>query len=388
MNIREIGGKYGDYIIGLRRTFHAMPELSGREYETGARVLEELAALGIAGRRAADTGVLAEIEGGGGPGGCVALRADMDALPVTECTGEPYASRNPGVMHACGHDCHIAMLLGAAAMLQQVRDAFPGRVRLIFEPAEETARGALPMIAAGAMDGVDTVFGLHVWDDVPAGKISAEAGPRMASADFFTIDITGKSCHGSRPDQGVDAVVAGAALVNAFQTLVSREISPLEPAVITVGEFKAGEADNVVAGRAFLSGTTRAFSDAVRDRLPALMERVVRGIAETYRAEIRLDYRRGSPPVVNDPACAARAARAAEKVLGGEALCHMEKATAGEDFSEYLHRAPGCFAFLGTHSEALGTVYPNHSCRFAVDESVLPGGAMTAAQYALDFLCP
>lgn len=386
VEIRDIGKQYGDYVVRLRREFHAMPELSHREYETGARVLRELAALGIEGRRAADTGVLAEIRGGGGAGRCVALRADMDALPVTECTGVSYASRTPGVMHACGHDCHIAMLLGAAAMLQAARQTFPGTVRLIFEPAEEPAQGAAQMIEAGAMTDVDTVFGLHVWDDVPAGKISAEAGPRMASADFFTIDITGKSCHGSRPDQGVDAVTAGAALVNGFQTLVSREISPLEPAVITVGEFKAGEADNVVAGHAFLSGTTRAFCDPVRDSLPDRMERVVRGVAEAFRAEIRLHYRRGSPPVINDPVCAARAARAVERVLGPDVLCHMERTTAGEDFSEYLRLAPGCFAFVGTHSEALGTVYPNHSCRYAVDESVLPGGAMTAAQYALDFL--
>lgn len=385
MEIKAFGKKYSDYVVAKRREFHRMPELSLCEYETSKKIVSELAAIGIEGRIVADTGVLAEIKGGK-PGKRVALRADIDALGVTEQTGAEYASENPGLMHACGHDAHIAMLLGAARILWDIRSEIPGEVRLIFEPAEEIAKGANKMIAAGAMDGVDSVFGMHVWSDIPAGKISAEEGPRMASADFYTIEIEGKSCHGSKPDQGVDAIVAGAALVNALQTIVSREINPLEPAVISVGEFHAGEQSNVIAGHAHLSGTTRAFSNEVRERLPELMERVIRHTGETFRTKMTLNYNMGSSPVINDPLGASIARQSVVDVLGEEALYHYEKTPGGENFSEYLRLAPGCFAFVGIRNEECNAVHPQHSCYYAMDESVLINGSMLAAQYAMNFL--
>lgn len=385
MEVKEFGPKYKDYVIEMRRKFHQIPELSLQEYETSKTIVEELAKLGITGRIVADTGILATIQGGK-PGKCVALRADIDALGVTEQTGAAFASKHEGKMHACGHDAHIAMLLGAARMLNEMKEELCGEVRLMFEPAEEVAKGALKMIAAGAMEGVDSVFGMHVWSDLPVGKFSVEAGPRMASADFYTIEIAGKSTHGAKPDQGIDAIVAGAALVSNLQTIVSREINPLEPAVVSVGEFHAGEQSNVIAGHAHLSGTTRAFSNEVREKLPEIMERIVRHTGEVFRADITLNYRMGSSPVINDARSSALAAQAVTRVLGPEALCPFEKTAGGENFSEYLRLAPGCFAFVGVRNEACGAVYPQHSCYYAMDESALVQGSMVAAQYAVDFL--
>lgn len=387
MGVKEIGSKYSDYVIQMRRQFHQIPELSLQEYKTSKKIVEELKKMGIEGKIVADTGVLATIKGGKeGKSKRVALRADIDALAVTEQTGAEFESKNVGVMHACGHDSHIAMILGAAKILKEIQNEISGEVRLIFEPAEEVAKGANKMIAAGAMEGVDSIFGMHVWSDIPAGKISCEAGPRMASADFFTIEVNGKSCHGSKPDQGVDAIVAGAALVNNLQTIVSREINPIQPSVITIGEFKGGEQSNVLAGHVHMSGTTRAFSNEVRTALPVMMERVVKYTGETFRTEIKMDYNLGSSPVINDYGSSEIAAGAVEKILGADALYHYEKTPGGEDFSEYMRLAPGCFAFVGVRNEALGALHPQHSCYYTIDESVLINGSMVAAQYALDFL--
>lgn len=385
MEIKDFGKKYSDYVIAMRRQFHSMAEVSLQEYNTSAKIVEELEKIGIKGRIVADTGVLAEIKGGK-PGKMVALRADTDALSVTEMTGVEYASKTPGVMHACGHDNHIAMLLGAAKILYDIKDELPGDVRLIFEPGEEVAKGAMKMIAAGAMDGVDSVFGMHVWIDLPAGKISVEEGPRMASADFFTIEIDGISCHGSKPDQGVDAIVAGAALVNNLQTIVSREVNPNELAVVSIGEFKAGEQSNVIAGHAHLSGTTRAYSHELREALPDMMERIIHYTGETFRAKMTLNYNMGSSPVINDPLGTSVARQAVIDILGEDAFGHVKASSGGEDFSEYLRLAPGCFAYLGVYNEACGAVHPHHSNYFNVDESVLINGSMIAAQYVKNFL--
>lgn len=386
LDIKLCIDRWESYVIEKRREFHQIPEASLVEFKTCRKIMDELTAMGLNPRQLADTGVVADITGAY-PGKTVGLRADIDGLSVTEQTGVPYASQHEGFMHACGHDTHIAMLLGAAQILNELRGELHGSVRLIFEPGEEVAKGALKMIRAGALEGVDTILGLHIWADVPAGKISAEPGPRMASADWITIDIQGKSCHGGMPEQGVDAVVAGAAVVNSIQSIVSRETTPLEPIVVTLGEFYAGERNNVVAGTARLTGTVRTFNNDIRKEMPAILERVIKSTAAAYRAEATLGYEWGNSPLTNDPACATLAAKAVEKVLGCGALYHYPQTTGGENFAEYLNLVPGAFLFVGTGNPEKGAVHPQHSCYYTVDESVLINGSCVAAQYAFDYLC-
>jgi amidohydrolase len=383
MERENLIAKYRDEIILNRREFHRIPEPSGKEFKTSALIRKKLLGMGLKPQAIAGTGLVAEIAGAQ-PGKTVALRADIDALPLVEKTGAAYCSQHEGFMHACGHDAHIAILLGAARMLLELKEELRGRVRLIFQPAEENSAGARAMIAEGVLNGVDTIFGLHVWSGLDAGKISVEAGARMASADFWYIDIKGKGGHGGMPHDGVDALVAGAALVSSLQTLVSREISPLDPAVLSIGEFRAGTLPNIIADSAYLSGTSRAFSSAVREQIPAAIKRIAEHTAAAYRAEIKLRYDFGSPALENDPACSDIAARAVKKIMGEDALTLMEKTMSGEDFADYQQVVPGVFAFLGIRNGEQGA-YPQHSSFYTIDESVLPQGAALAVQYALDF---
>lgn len=348
-------------------------------------------------RRSGDiegTGVIATIEGTApdayAPDGTarrrVALRADIDALPVTEQTGADYTSLNEGVMHACGHDCHIAMTLGACRILTEMRDALHGEVRVLFQPAEEVSTGSRYLMDAGALDGVDAIYGAHIWSELDAGLISCEAGPRMANCDWFRIEIEGTSAHGSMPHRGVDAIVVGAAMVNLLQVLVSREISPFEPVVVTVGEFNGGQARNIVAGTVVLTGTIRSWSEHTRTEVPERLDRIVTSIAEAFGAKARFSFSAGNPAVVNDADCAAVAREAVVKVLGDEAVGSYRGTLSGEDFSEYLRAVPGCFAFIGTRNPEVGATHPQHSCFYTVDESVLAKGSMVAAQWAHDML--
>lgn len=385
MDVLQIARRYEDYVIRIRREFHRIPEPSLMENETCGKIKKELEQMGFHPQVIADTGLIVDIEGGY-PGKTVGLRADIDALPVTEETGAPYASLHDGYMHACGHDAHIAMALGAAQILKEIRQELHGRVRILFEPGEEVAKGALKMIAAGALEGVDTIFGMHVWSDIPAGKISVEAGPRMASADFFTLDVQGQSCHGSLPQQGVDAVVVGAAIVNSLQTVVSRSVNPLDPAVVSVCEFHAGSCHNAIAGSAFMSGTTRAFSVENRLRFPTLMERVIQNTAQAYGAKATLSYEMGSSPVINDETCSELAKAAVIKILGEDGVTRFEKTPGGENFSEYQRLVPGVFAFVGVRNPNLDAVHSQHSCYYKMDESALANGSAVAVEYALQFL--
>lgn len=392
--IKELGAQVEPYVIEQRRKFHAHPEVGFEEHWTTEEIARELDALGVEYARPTETGVIATIKGAapdaygvdGTPRRRIALRADIDALPVEERTGVPYASQNEGVMHACGHDCHISMMLGAVRILQGVRDALRGEVRVIFQPAEEISSGARQMIAAGALDGVDTIYGAHIWSEVKAGTVSVEAGARMANTDWFRIDVDGVSAHGAMPHKGVDAVVVGAEIIDALQVIVSRDVSPFEPAVLTIGEFHAGVARNVMAGTAYLAGTVRTFNPELRVQLHERMERMVQMAAEAFGAEATLTWEPGNAALYNDPACAARAQKSVKAVLGPQALAHYEGTLSGEDFSEYLHEVPGVFAFVGARNPEVGAEYPQHSCFYTVDESVLAGGSMVAAQYAHDFL--
>lgn len=381
-NIQKLGEKYKDYMVEMRRYFHENPEPSTEEYNTSAKIKEELDKMGISYVSAAGTGVIGTIQGGK-PGKTVALRADMDALQVKECTGLPFASKKEGLMHACGHDGHIASLLGAAKILNEIKDEIQGTVKLFFQPAEETAWGAKKMIEEGALEGVDGVFGIHIWADIELGKISVEAGPRMASTDLFRIKVTGKGGHGSLPHQGVDAVVAGSAIVMNLQSIVSREVSPLETAVVSVGQIKSGSRFNVIAPEAFMDGTTRAFSAEVRGKFHGMIDRIAKNTAAAYRAEAVTEYEYLVPVTINDERCSKIAEEAVRETFGEEALTTFPKITGSEDFSYFSNEREGVLCFVGTGTE---NYYPHHHPKFSVDERALPVAASMYAAYAVNYL--
>ena len=407
--VKGLGVRYEGEIIELRRHFHQNPELSAHEVKTSEFLCSWLDDLGVSyrrvqGKRSAEfsaeresfigTGIIATIRGeaagaydeAGKPAKRVALRTDMDALPVTERTEAVYASKNDGVMHACGHDCHMAMMLGAVRMLHELRGHLRGEVRVIFQPAEEISIGARDMIAAGALDGVDAIYGAHIWSEVAAGTISCEPGPRMAFTDWFRMDIEGVSAHGSMPHKGVDAIVVAAEIIDALQVLVSRRTSPFEPVVITVGEIHGGTARNIMAGSAYLTGTLRTWHKDVRERIIDRMERIAGKTSHAFGAEIRFSFEQGNPSVVNDAACAEVARQAVVETLGQQALAEYEGTLAGEDFAEYLRLVPGVFIFVGTNNPDIDAVHPQHSCYYTIDESVLVKGSMVATQWACDML--
>ena len=389
--IQALAADIEPYVIERRRYFHAHPELSAHEVETTKALAAELDAMGIPYVQPGEIGLIATIRGEapgaydseGKPHHCLTLRTDIDALPVTEQTSVPFASQNEGVMHACGHDCHMAMMLGAVRMLNELRHELKGELRIIFQPAEEISIGSRMMMDAGALEGVESIYGAHIWSEVEAGTISAEAGPRMANCDWFRIDISGASAHGAMPHKGVDAIVVGAAIIEALQVIVSRDVSPFDPAVITIGEFHGGVARNIMAGTAYLTGTIRSFKPEVREKR---MAHVVEETAQSFGAKATFEWTFGNARLANDAACAARAQKSIAKVLGENALCHYEGTLSGEDFSEYLNFVPGVFVFVGTRNPEVGAEYPQHSCFYTVDESVLIKGSLAAAQYAHDFL--
>lgn len=434
--VQELAARIEPYLIEKRRFFHAHPELSGEEVNTTAAIAQELDAMGIdyalpndfipgpapaqytesenlaslkeAGKAfvrqdveaqggstiSSQSGLIVTIRGEapdaydeqGRPRHRIVLRSDIDALPILEQTGASYASKNEGVMHACGHDCHIAMMLGAIRLFNELRDQLRGEVRIIFQPAEEISIGSRRMIAAGALDGVETIYGAHIWSEVEAGTFSIESGPRMANTDWFRVDISGSSAHGAMPHKGVDAIVVGAAIIEALQVVVSRDVSPFDPVVLTIGEFHGGVARNVMAGTSYLTGTVRSFDPKVREFLRERMEFMVHHVARSYSAKADFEWQSGNSALINDKKCAKRAIKSAVKVLGEDALAKYEGTLSGEDFSEYLRVVPGVFVFVGGKNPEKGADHPQHSCYYEVDESVLVSGVKLAAQYAFDFL--
>jgi N-acetylcysteine deacetylase len=363
----------------VRRDLHRHPELSLEEVRTTARLREWLTEAGLT-ILPLDlrVGIVAEVRGAK-PGPVVAIRSDIDALPILEETGLEYASTVTGKMHACGHDFHMATVLGAALVLQQVRGELAGTVRFLFQPAEETAHGAKLLIGAGALEGVSAVFGLHNKPDLPAGHVGLKSGPLMAASDSITISISGKGGHAAIPDATIDPVVAGSAIVMALQTAVSRTVSPLDAAVVSIGSFQAGTTHNVIPPSARLMGTIRTFTPAVRDKVQATAERIVRDVAAAYGASATVEWDKGTPAVTNDPAMAEVVRRAAEalEMPVGEAVPTM----GAEDFAEYQGRVPGCFIWLGT-----GCAENWHHPRFMVDEAVIPQGAALFARIAVEAL--
>lgn len=385
MNTRERANKYKQYTIDMRREFHTYPELSMHEERTARRIKEELEKMGIPYVSMAGTGVVGTIKGNK-DGRTIALRADIDALEITEKRDISYKSQNEGVMHACGHDSHAAMLLGAAKVLNDMKDELNGTVKLIFQPGEEVAQGAKRMIEDGALDGVDEVFGMHVMGNLASGKIGVGSGPRMASADMFRITVKGKGGHGSMPNLAVDAVVVASAIVMNLQTIASREIDPMETVVVTVGKLISGTRFNIIAEDAIIEGTTRSFSYEVREKLPEIIERIAKSTAASYRAEVDVEYTLLTAPTINNEVSTERAKKSVEKIMSKEAVVDFAKQSGGEDFSEYLMKVPGTFVIVGTANEEKDTCYSNHHPKFDIDEDMLECGVALHAQYALDYL--
>lgn len=361
---------YGD-MVEWRRHLHRHPELSFKEVRTSSWIADKLEAWGLdVTRGAAGTGVIARLKGGR-PGRTIALRADIDALPIQDEKACEYASTVPGVMHACGHDGHTAQLLAVARYYSLQREETAGTRVFLFQPAEEVLPGgALGMIAAGALEGVDAVYGVHLWSPLPYGIAASRPGPLMASPDEFEAEIVGRGGHAGLPHQATDALVAGAHIVTAVQTIVSRNVDPLEAAVVTVGQLAAGTARNVIAERCSLGGTVRTFTPEARKLVRERLEEVVRHVGAMHGAEVRLRYFEGYPPVVNDAAEAERFLRVAEGLLGTDAVRRCEPMMAGEDFSYYLRERPGCFFFVGAGRED-GTSAPHHHPRFDIDERAM-----------------
>lgn len=365
-------------LVRLRRELHQHPELSFHEEQTASRLHAALAALRPAALdRVGATGIVARIAGRDRQAPVVAVRGDIDALPIQEETGLPYASTVPNVMHACGHDVHASWAVGAASLLAE--SPAEGDVLVVLQPAEETGRGALAVLESGALDEAKAIFGGHVDRRFEVGQVVADAGPLAASADTFTIELSGSGAHAARPHESADPIVAAGALITAVQTVVSRRLNPAWPGVITIGSVHAGEAPNVIPDRAVLGGTVRATEAPARKLLLDELRKVAEGVAAAYgvRANVQLDL--GTPPLVNPADAAAWARQAAVRVLGESALVPLGFLNmAGEDFAHYLERMPGCFLRIGAR-EPGGAIIAAHSPRFyPAEESLFVGAAVLA----------
>lgn len=374
-----------NYIKNLRKYFHQHPELSMQEYETSKRIKEELDKINVSYVDGIKTEVVASI--GNDKGKTIALRSDMDGLKITENTGIAYASENPGVMHACGHDAHMASLLGAAIILKKYEDLLPGKILLIFQPSEENSKGAKLICEHGYLDNVDEIFGLHVFTDIDCGKISIESGARMAASDKFTIHIRGKAGHAGTPHQCIDASLVCAAILMNFQSIISRETDPLDSAVVTVGHIEAGSTHNIIAGNAFIEGTVRTFSLATAKRIKASIKRIAYATSLSYGATINVKYESSShPAVINDESATKTALNGARKIFSEDAFVKAPPIMLGEDFSIYQKRIPGVFAFVGCGNDEIGCDQPNHSEYFNIDQKSILIGTELYLAYALEAL--
>ncbi len=367
--MREAEDALADRIVSLRRQFHERPELAFDEIETARTIMMELDRLGIPYEYGGPGGGIVGRLAGNGPGRRIALRAEMDALPCEEATGRPFASAIPGRMHACGHDAHMAMLLGGAARL--AADPPPGEVVFIFQPAEERGNGARIMVEAGALNGVDAIFAGHVTTEYPVGRVMVLEGTITAHSDRFCIEVRGESGHGARPHEAVDAVLVTGLLITSIQSLVSRYVNPLWPSVVTVGQVHAGTAANIIAGHAALDGIIRTTRPEVRREIIEGLQRTASALGELHRARIHVRIDESCPSVVNTPAETRLATEAVRDVLGESGVVVADHASMGaEDFSWFLAEAPGCYVRFGARSEA-GEYIPLHSPRFDIDERVL-----------------
>ena len=385
MDIKERVAKHRDLVVQLRRDLHRIPEVGYTEHKTAAYVAGYLRKEGLAVRtgiaRFGVTGVLDS----GRPGPCLLIRADMDALPIKEETGLPFRSEHPGVMHACGHDAHMAMALTTATVLKQCLDRLSGCVKFVFQPAEEGPGGAEPMIAEGVMDDpkVDYALGCHVWPAIAEGTIGVRDGALLAAMFRFDITIKGRGGHGAMPHLCVDALETGVQVVNALQRIVSRKMNPLSPSVISVGRFQAGTTFNVIPETAEMCGTARTFDREIWQNWPERIETIVKGVCESMGAGYDISYIKGYPPTINDPGMAETVRRAARRVVGEDRVVVPEKTMGGEDMAFFLEKVPGCFFCVGAGCSDYPTI---HNPKFDFNEAILLNGVETYCRAAFDLL--
>ncbi len=385
MKIRPEIKKLKKIIINTRRDIHKHPELSFQEKRTSKLVAKKLNNLGLdVIQNVGKTGVVGKLKGNI-PGNTIALRADMDALPIQETSNVSYKSVNDGIMHACGHDAHTAMLLGAAEALSKKKNEIKGEIRFIFQPAEEGYGGAKYMIEDGAIDGVDEIYGMHVWNYQKSCTVGIKSGPVMAAADIFTIKITGIGGHGATPQGTVDCVVVASHLIQALQTIVSRNTNPLESTVVTIGKINGGNNFNIIADELILKGTTRAYTQSNKELIKKRMKEIISGIEKSFGAKIELHYKDGYPPVINDNQITEKAKIAAEKIAGINNVQNPYLSMGGEDFSYFSNKVPGCFFFLGSapkNKKLMST--PQHCSHFDIDEEAMLVGSSIFVELALN----
>ena len=384
MNIHPEIKSIKNKIIDTRRDFHKYPELSFQEKRTSKIVAEKLESFGVSVKRnIGKTGVVGTLNGKAN-GKTIAFRADMDALPIQETGNTTYKSVNKGVMHACGHDGHTAILLGAAEALSKIKNSFDGTIKFIFQPAEEGYGGAKFMIEDGALENVEEIYGLHVWNYQKSGTIGIKSGPVMAAADMFTIKINGIGGHGAAPQGTIDCIVVASHLIQAFQTIISRNTNPLDSTVVTIGQINGGNNFNIIADEVILQGTARAYTEENRSLIKKRMNEIIKGVEATFKAKIIFEYKDGYPPVINHKEITKNVINAAKSVVN-ENVVSPYLSMGGEDFSYFANKVPGCFFFLGSlpKNKPLMSV-PQHCSHFDIDEEVMLIGSSIFVQLALN----
>ncbi|PSB16878.1 hydrolase [filamentous cyanobacterium CCP1] len=384
--IKDIAATLAPRLIEIRRHIHSHPELSGQEYQTAAYVAGVLSSCGLHVQElVGKTGVVGELAGTGADRRLLAIRTDMDALPIQERTELEFASHQPGIMHACGHDVHTTIGLGTAMILSQLDEPLPGKIRFLFQPAEETAQGASWMIRDGVMDGVNAILGVHVFPTIPGGSVGIRYGALTAAADDMEILIRGESGHGARPHEAIDAIWIASQVITTLQQAISRTQNPLRPVVLTIGQIQGGRAPNVIADQVRLLGTVRSLHPETSAALPAWIENIVATVCQTYGAKHKLNYRRGVPSVQNDPTLTQLVEEAAEAAWGTERVqILLEPSLGAEDFSLYLDHAPGTMFRLGVGFPDQPN-YPLHHPQFQVNETSIITGVVTMAYAAYQY---